>query len=64
MDAQVHGYDTKNVMIDLEYEVNIIPMTSWGAMGCPGMSFPCLLPYSIENGEPILHLPNWMKGEC
>lgn len=35
LDAQIHGYNIKDVMLDLGSYVNILPKKSWEAMVRP-----------------------------
>ncbi|WP_160144215.1 retropepsin-like aspartic protease, partial [Parafrankia sp. Ea1.12] len=39
LDAQIDGYDIKDVMLDLGSDVNIMPNKSWEAMGKPKLVY-------------------------
>ncbi|GLJ59365.1 hypothetical protein SUGI_1523900 [Cryptomeria japonica] len=39
MDAQIHGYEVKDVMLDLGSDVNILPNKSWEMMGSPRLVY-------------------------
>ena len=54
-DAQVNGYNIKNVMLDLGSNVNILLKKYWEDMGCPSLIY-SHVQLRINNQYHIFHI--------
>lgn len=39
LDTQIYGFDVKNIMLDLGFDVNVIPKASWEVLGRPKLVY-------------------------